>query len=267
LVLGYTGLFSVAHAAFYGIGAYISALLAIHWGWSFWATMLIAAIGAGLAGVLIAISTIRTRGDYLVMASFAFQIIIYSLFRNCISLTNGPDGLPGIPSPRLFAYSLSSPILFLPLAACFAILTILFTRKLVSSPFGRVLKAIRDDEIAALAMGKDVRKFKIQVFVLGASLAGVAGSLYAHYVTFISPDTFGIQESILILSMVIFGGMANLTGSIAGAAFLVALPETLRFIGVPNSVAAPLRQMFYGALLVLLMRWRPKGIIGEYGFR
>ena len=126
-------------------------------------------------------------------------------------------------------------------------------RRVVNSPFGRILRAIREDETAALAVGKDVNRYKIIVFVIGAFFAGIAGSLYAHYITFIDPSSFTVMESITILLMVVFGGMGSLSGSFVGAAVLVILPEMLSFVGMPSSVAAPLGRMIYGLLLVVLM--------------
>ena len=136
--------------------------------------------------------------------------------------------------------------------------------RIVDSPFGRILRAIREDETAVSAVGRNVDKYKIIVFVIGAFFAGIAGSLYAHYITFIDPSSFTVMESITILLMVVFGGMGSLKGSFVGAAVLVILPELLRFMGMPSSIAAPLRQMIYGLLLVTLMLYRPQGILGKY---
>lgn len=140
-------------------------------------------------------------------------------------------------------------------------------RRIVNSPFGRILQGIREDEIAILAMGKYVDGHKIIVFAIGAFFAGIAGSLYAHYITFIDPSSFTLMESITILLMVVFGGMGSLAGSFVGASTLVIFPEALRFLGMPSSIAAPLRQMIYGLLLIVLMLKRPQGILGKYKFR
>jgi branched-chain amino acid transport system permease protein len=137
----------------------------------------------------------------------------------------------------------------------------------VNSPFGRILRSIREDEIASQALGKDTVKHKLLVFIIGAFFAGIAGSLYAHYITFIDPSSFTVMESIAILLMVIFGGMGSIQGSIVGAVILVIVPELLRFFGMPSSIAAPMRQMIYGLVLVLLMIKRPQGIMGRYRFK
>ena len=176
-------------------------------------------------------------------------------------------GLPGIPGFTFFGMPLNSIISYLILVASFVLLTYVVIRRIVHSPFGRILRGIREDEIATLAMGKDVNRHKLQVFIIGAFFAGIAGSLYAHYITFIDPSSFTVMESIIILLMVVFGGMGSLVGSFLGAAVLVILPELLRFLGLPSAIAAPLRQMIYGLLLVILMVKRPQGLVGEYRFR
>ena len=138
--------------------------------------------------------------------------------------------------------------------------------RIVKSPFGRLLKAIREDEVFIQAVGRDVSSAKVKVFIISASLASLAGVIYATYITYIDPTSFTIMESIFIISIVIIGGAANLKGSVLGAAFLVAFPELLRFVGLPNSIAANIRQILYGALLVVMMMWRPQGFLGEYSF-
>ena len=167
----------------------------------------------------------------------------------------------------ILGLSLDSIISYLILVTFFVILTFAVIRRIVDSPFGRILRGIREDEIATLAMGKDVNKHKLLVFIIGAFFAGIAGSLYAHYITFIDPSSFTVMESIIALLMVVFGGMGSLTGSFLGASVLVILPELLRFLGLPSAIAAPLRQMIYGLLLVILMLKRPQGLVGEYRFR
>ncbi len=148
----------------------------------------------------------------------------------------------------------------------FVLITLLIIHQLVTGAYGRVLKSIREDEIASAVLGKNVIKYKFQVFITGAFFAGLAGSLYAHYITFIDPSSFTIMESVTIILMVIFGGMASIKGSLAGAVVLVVIPEILRFVGMPSSVAAPLRQMIYGLLLVILMMKRPQGLFGKFRF-
>ena len=266
LLAGYTGLISVAHAAFYGIGAYTTALLALKFGLPFWVNFPAGIFVSGIVAFLIAWPALRTYDDYFVITTFAFQIIIFSIMNNWVSFTGGPLGLPGIPQPTIFGMTVSSHLLFLSFVAAFGLLTYLFLGRLVNSPFGRVLKAIREDEIFAMSMGKNVMKYKITVFVIGAATASVGGSLYAYYISFIDPTSFTVMESIFMLSIVIIGGAGNLRGSIVGAALLIFIPEILRFVGMPNSIAANMRQIFYGGLLVFFMMFRPQGLLGEFAF-
>jgi branched-chain amino acid transport system permease protein len=266
LLAGYTGLLSVSQAAFYGIGAYTTALLSLKMGIPFWFTIPAGFVVAGTIAFAIAWPAVRTYDDYFVITTFAFQIIIFSILNNWVSFTGGPLGLPGIPQPLLFGFKISSHLVFLLFVGVFMVASYLVLSRLTQSSFGRILRAIREDEIFAMSLGKDVAKFKLIAFVISAAVASIGGSIYAYYITFIDPTSFTIMESIFILSIVIIGGAGNLKGSIAGAAFLIFVPEMLRFIGMPSSIAANIRQIFYGLLLVLFMMFRPQGLLGEYSF-
>jgi len=267
LVVGYTGLVSLGHAAFFSIGAYISALLALNLGISPWIGLIAGACGAAVFGVIIGMPSLRLKGDYLALATFGAGMIVYSIAKNWVSLTRGPMGLPGIPGFSVFGFSLDSTWSYLILVIVFTLVTVFVLQRLVGGAYGRVLRSIREDEIASETLGKYVAKYKLQVFVVGAFFAGIAGSLYAHYITFIDPSSFTVMESITILLMVIFGGMGSIKGSLVGAIMLVMFPEMLRFLGMPSSVAAPMRQMIYGLLLVVFMIKRPQGLLGKYRFR
>ncbi len=267
LVVGYTGLASLGHAAFSCVGAYTSSLLALNFGLSPWLGLLIGACVAALLGVVIGFPSLRIKGDYLALATFGFGVIVYSVAKNWVSVTRGPMGLPGIPGFSIFGFQVSEIWSYLILVSLFVFLTYFIIGRVVNSPFGRILQGIREDEIATLAMGKNVNRHKILVFVIGAFFAGIAGSLYAHYITFIDPSSFTVMESITILLMVVFGGMGSLSGSFVGASILVIFPELLRFLGMPSSVAAPLRQMIYGLLLIVLMLKRPQGVLGRYRWK
>jgi branched-chain amino acid transport system permease protein len=257
----------LGHAAFSCIGAYTSSLLALNLGLSPWVGLILGACLAGLSGVIIGYPAVRLKGDYLALATFGLGVIVYSIAKNWVSLTRGPMGLPGIPGFSIFGYELSEIWQYLILVGFFVLITIFVINRIVKSPFGRVLRSIREDEVASEALGKDINKHKLIVFVVGAFFAGIGGSLYAHYITFIDPSSFTVTESITILLMVIFGGMGSIQGSVVGAVILVVIPELLRFLGVPSSIAAPLRQMIYGLLLVVLMIRRPQGIMGTYKWR
>ncbi len=266
LIAGYTGLISIAHAAFYGIGAYTAALLSLRFGVNFVLAVPAAIIVAAIFGFLIGFPSLRTRDDFFVIATFGFQVIIFSVMNNWVELTNGPLGLPGIPQPEVFGYKFTSHLDFLLLSLLFAALTYLVSRRLVNSPFGNVLRSIREDDLFAQSLGKNVSYYKVLVFSVGAGLVAIGGALYAYYITFIDPTSFTVPESIFMLSIVIVGGAGRLGGSIVGAVLLVSIPELLRFIGMPSSIAANMRQILYGGLLVAFMMFRPKGIWGEFGF-
>jgi len=267
LVVGFAGIPAMGHAAFSCIGAYTSSLLALHFGVSPFIGMLAGAVAGGVLGLVIAYPALRLKGDYLALATFGAGIIVYNVARNWIGLTRGPMGLPGIPPFKLGSYAIDNTWSYLLLVVVVAALVVWACRNIAKSTFGRNLTSVREDETAAIALGKDTARLKLIAFVAGAFFAGIAGCLYAHYITFIDPSSFTMMESIAILLMVIFGGMGSIAGSVVGAVVLVVLPELLRFVGLPSSVAAPLRQMMYGLLLVLLMLWRPQGILGKYRFR
>jgi len=267
LIAGYAGLLSIAHAAFYGVGAYVAALLALNYAVPPWLTIPAGMLAAAAVGALVAWPALRVRDDYFVVATFAFQVIVFSVMNNWVALTGGPLGLPGIPRPDFFGLTVKSHGGFLVLTWLCAAAVVFVCWRLARAPFGRVLRALREDEVFAAALGKDVASFKVRVFAIGAAMAAVGGCLYAYYITFIDPTSFTVMESIFIISIVIVGGAGSLRGAALGAAVLVIMPEALRFLGLPSSVAANLRQIFYGLLLILFMVFRPQGLIGEFGFK
>jgi branched-chain amino acid transport system permease protein len=267
LIAGFAGLLSIAHAAFYGVGAYVAALLALKLNSPFLLNIVCAIILSGFLGALVGIPSLRIHDDYFAIATFAFQVITFSVMNNWVSFTGGPMGLPGIPQPVIFGWRISSHMEFLVLVALLCVAALWISHKIVRSPFGRALKAIREDEVFARAMGKNVAHYKVLIFVIGSGMASVAGVVYAHYITFIDPTSFTVMESIFIISIVIIGGAGNLWGSVLAAAVLIVLPEALRFLGMPSSIAANMRQIVYGVLLVICMLFRPQGFIGEYYFK
>jgi branched-chain amino acid transport system permease protein len=264
LIVGYTGLLSITQAAFYGIGAYTTALLLTVYDINFFISIILGALITAFVSLLIGYVLSKFKGDYYALGSFGFNVIVYSIFLNAQSLTRGPLGIPGIDRPNLFGISFSDNFLFLILVAVFALLIFLFSKFITNSSFGRVLKAIREDEQAIQIFGYKTHQYKLTIFVIGAIMASVAGAFFASYITFIDPSTFTINESIFILSIIILGGLANLRGSVLGALFLILLPEILRFVGFPSEIAAQMRVLVYGALLVILMLYRPQGLLGEY---
>lgn len=266
LVIGYGGLLSLCHGAFYGIGAYATTLLMMKAGWGFVPAVTAGVVVTGIAATLIGIPALRLKGDSFVLGTMGFQIIVFSILYNCAPLTSGPYGIPGIPKPVLFGWRVDSITDFLILSSGAALVVALLHWQQMRSPFGRALQAVRDDELAARALGKNPTYFRLTTFVFSAGLASLAGAIYACYVSYIDPTSFGIDEAIFAVTVVVIGGAGNLVGPIVGAAFMVLLPEALRFLHIPDTLAPSFRQIIYGLLLILVMRFRPKGIAGRYAF-
>ena len=264
LVVGYTGLLSVAHAAFYGIGAYATAILLTATGIGFLPSVLIGIILAAAAALTIGAVLSKFDGDYYALGSLGFCVIVFSVFLNWHDLTRGPLGISGIPRPEIFGLSFSTSATFVLLAAVALVGVYLISRFIVNSSFGRVLKAIREDEKAIAVFGYHTLYYKLIIFVISAAMAAVAGSLFAVYITYTDPTTFTVLESVFILAIIILGGMANLRGSLLGALLLILLPEMLRFVGFPAELAGQMRELTYGCVLILLMLRRPQGLLGEY---
>jgi len=264
LVVGYAGLLSVTHAAFYGIGAYTTALLTLYAGWGFFTSLVCGMAIAGCAACGIAIISGRFKGDYYALVSFGFNIIVFSILLNWQTLTRGPLGIPGIPRPVVLGMPLVQNGHFLLLALALLGVVYMASEWIARSPFGRALKGIREDEEVLRVFGYHVATYKTIICSISAMCAAVAGSLFASYISYIDPSTFTLNESIFILSIIILGGLANMRGSIVGALIFVLLPELLRFVGFPPDIAAQTRQVVYGLILILLMMYRPQGIMGEY---
>lgn len=262
LAMGFTGLLNLGHIAFYAVGAYTSALLALN-GFPFWFCFLSAGVIAMLSGFLLAFPTNKLKGDYLALATMGFSFVVYAIALNWTGLTRGPLGLPGIPRPYLFGISFSDNLSFLILTALIALISYLVIKKITSSPFGRVLEATRDDELAARVLGKNTFRIKSISLMVSAFFAGIAGSLYAHYITFIDPSSFTLLQLIPVLAIVIIGGLASLKGTVLATIILVLLPEPLRFIGFSSSVVGPARQIIYALILLLILIYRPRGFYGK----
>jgi branched-chain amino acid transport system permease protein len=222
---------------------------------------------AALASAVLSVLSLRLRDDYFVLATFGFQMTLLSIFNNWIEVTAGPLGIPGIPPPMIFGQVVRSQLGFAIIAVILSASIYVVVIRITTSPFGRVLHAIREDDVFVASLGRNPLYFKATVFAVSAALAGSAGSLYAHYFGYIDPSSFTIIESILVLSMVIIGGAGSHWGPLAGATILVLLPEGLRFIGLPNSAAANLRVIIYGLLLIGMIMVRPRGLVGRYGLR
>jgi len=262
LALGYTGLINLGHIAFFAVGAYTSALLTLN-GVPFIIALLCAGIVAMLFGFLLSIPTNKLQGDYLALATLAFNFVVYAITLNWTSLTRGPHGLPGIPKPLILGINFSSNLKFLLLTIIIVSITYLIIKKIVDSPFGKVLEATRDNELATRILGKNTFKIKSIALTVSAFFAGTAGCLYAHFITYINPSSFSIMQLIPILCIVIIGGMASLRGTIIATIILILLPEPLRFIGFPSSIVGPMRQIIYALILLLILLYKPKGFFGK----
>lgn len=260
LSAGLTGLVSLAHAGFYGIGAYTTAILSQQFQLPFWINLPIAMFVCMIISLFVSLIALRTVDDYFIICTLGIQVVIFSLMNNWMKLTNGPLGIPGIPSISLFGIAFNGKISFLLLSTFFMLVVWYVLNNLFNSAFGNTLLAISEDEIYAESIGKNVYQSKVISYSISAAIAAIPGALYAHYISYIDPTSFTVAESIFILSIVIIGGMGNLTGSFLAAAFMILLPEILRFVGMPNNIAANMRQIIYGAILVFVMMSGKNGL-------
>jgi branched-chain amino acid transport system permease protein len=253
LAAGFSGLISLAHVGFYGVGAYTAAILSVNYNLSFLVTLPLAMLLSGVIAIVVSTISLRTVDDYFIIITLGIQVVIFSVMNNWQRLTRGPLGIPGIPSIKILGFSFDDKISFLFLSLFFAGIVWFLLNNISRSPFGRILIALSEDEIFTKSLGKDVYKAKVISFTISAMFASIAGVLYAHYISYIDPTSFTIHESIFILSIVIIGGMRNLWKIALAAAFLVLLPEALRFVGMPNNIAANMRQIIYGVILILVI--------------
>lgn len=264
LLIGYSGLMSITHAAFYGIGAYIYTLTSMKLGFPFILAFLFAFIGTGIIALIVAIPSLKFRGDFFVFSTLGFQMIFFVIVYNWISLTRGPYGIPGIPRPKIFGWEVDQIWEFLALVLIIDFIFCTFLFLIYDSPFGLILKSLREDEKAAEALGRYAFLHFLKAFVIGSSIAGISGCLFASYMTYIDPTSFTLNESIFIVTILLLGGSGNKLGPFFGVLVMILFPEILRFLGLPDSIAANLRQIIYGLGLIILMYFRPKGIAGEF---
>lgn len=266
LVVGYAGLLSLCHAANYGIGAYSYALLAMHWHAPFWVALPAAGLITAAVAMATAALSLRFRGDLFVFVTLSWQMIVFAVLYNWIGFTNGPYGITGIPRPAVLGAA-ARPWGFagLVIAANILLLPLLFA--LYRSPFGLTLKALRENERAAAALGIPPFRRYLEAMVIAAAGAAVPGALYAAYVTYIDPTSFTLDESIFQISILLLGGSGNRIGPLLGVTVMVLLPEALRFLGLPEALAPNVREGIYGLVLIVLMLARPQGIAGEFELR
>ncbi len=255
VILGHAGMFHMGHAAFFAIGAYSTAILNTRYDWPILATMPVAGVAAGLFAVLVAAPIIHLRGDYLLVVTIGIvEIVRIALINDVFGLTGGSNGIVGIARPILFGFKLTRPQHFFYLIWGFAALSMLLFQWLENSRFGRALKYIKEDTVAAEGMGVNTVRYKLLAFAIGAVWAGFVGTIYASQMRTISPGSFNFWESVVLFTIVILGGSGNQKGVILGAFLVMGLPELFR--GFQSS-----RMLIFGAALVVMMIFRPQGLL------
>ena len=265
LTVGMANLLTLCQAAFYGIGAYIGTFFLMQFNLPFIVIALLVMLATGVTSLLISFASVKLKGDYFILGTLGFQMIVYTILYNWISVTRGPYGISGIPGIKLFGiWSLQGIYAYFFFALVVTVVVAWIIGRLQHSPYGRMLKAIRTDELSAQALGRNTVQLKAWAFFISAAFAGVAGLVYASYVSYIDPTNFMLDKSIFIITALFIGGIGNrVWGPIVGAAVVVILPELLRFVGLPDAVAANLRQVIYGVTLILLMFLKPQGLLGD----
>lgn len=268
LTVGLANLMTLCQAAFCGIGAYIGAFFLMQFNLPFVVIALIVMIATGILSLVISYASLKLKGDYFILATLAFQFIVVSVLLNWYGVTGGAFSLSGIPPIKLMGkWPLGRGTLFL-VTVILTLLVFWVVGRIQNSPYGRMLRAIRTDESSARALGRDTTMLKVWAFFLSAAIASVAGVIYASLEGSISPQEFSLDRSILIITALFIGGLGTgVRGAAAGAAVLVVLPELLMMVGVSSSNAAELRQVITGAILVLLMFFRPRGLFGDMELR
>jgi branched-chain amino acid transport system permease protein len=259
IVPGFTGLLDLGYVGFYGIGAYTAGLLTIHYDLNFWLILLLGAANGALWGILLGAPTLRLTGDYFAIVTFGFSELVVLMIRNELWLTRGPMGLPGISPPSIFGHALALDWEFFYLVLFLLVIVVTVVSRLENSRLGRAWFAIRENEIAAQCCGVNLIRYKVTAFAISASIGAMGGAFYAKWFKFIHPDMFKFWESILILCLIVFGGIGSITGTMLGALCLIPLTEILRAVLPQEYFSA--RYLIYGAILVLMMRFRPDGLI------
>jgi len=280
LVTGFGGLLIFCLAGFYGIGAYAFTLLQIGMPDNPLASELIfslalpfpaalagAAAASGLAALLIGTVALRFRGDFFIFTTLGFQMIVFVVLYNWVELGRGAFGIYGIPRPDLFGWEVRQLWEYVVLIGIINALLLPLLFRLYRSPFGLSLKALRENERAAESLGISAFRQHLAALTVAGACAGIAGGLFASYVTYIDPTSFGLDESIFIVSLLLLGGSGNIRGPVLGVVVMMLLPELLRFIGMPDSIAANMREIIYGLVLIILMYARPKGLAGDFALK
>jgi branched-chain amino acid transport system permease protein len=263
LVVGYAGLMSVGHAAYLAVGAYVAASLNIFLGVNYLLATVVAAIATAGVAVVTVLPLLRLSTFYFALATLGLNVVVVDTIHNIGPRVPGTEGLYGVKLPTPFG----APEWRLILALALTVACLLFTWRLVRSPFGRALCALRDSEDALRSLGKNPRTYQVAVWGVSGALAGLAGALYATTLFYIDPTLFGLTFSFVVLVYIGVGGLASLPGAVAGPLLLIGFTEGLRFIGLPSDLAGPTQQVLYGLLLIGVMMFRRQGLLGTYDFR
>ncbi len=266
LILSYTGLFSFAHASLYGVGAYTAALIAMNLSHDLVIAFVAALVVTAIVALVTVGITLRMVGDYFIMGTVCVANVISSVMDNWTDVTNGANGLYGIPAADVAGFSVSVGWPMLVLAVVIAALALFIKWRITSAPLGIVLQAIRDDEVVASVLGHDATRTKVLIFTIAAGGNALAGTLLAYYLRFLDPTSFGLNFTIFVWAALFVGGSLSVLGSLAGPTLLVLFPEALRFVGLSGTQVANVQQALYGLLLILLILFRPQGLVGRRAF-
>jgi branched-chain amino acid transport system permease protein len=267
LLSGYTGLLSFSNAAFYGLGAYVTTLSMKALGLNYFLSLLIAIGFNVLVSLIVTFFSTRLKDLYFTLATLAFQVVVFGLLYNWQKVTGGSYGISEIPTVKVFGHELSGTGELSVLGGVFAILIVSFFVFFQRTPFIRLLECIRDRELGAVSLGKDIAHYKFICNSLAAAFTAIAGSLFAVYSGFIDPTSFTLSESILIVNMILIGGTGNLIGPLFGACFYVLLPQVMRLVPINSSQGASLQMIVYSLILILVVRFRPNGFFGKFRFQ
>jgi branched-chain amino acid transport system permease protein len=263
LVLGYTGLFTVGHVAYLAAGAYIAAILNIVFRWNYWAAVPVAVAGTAVFALLTLLPLMRLGPFHFGLATLGLNVVVFEVLRNVAPKSQAAEGLIGLKlPPPLDTTPGRALVCVLALALC-----ALVAWRIVSSPFGRSLRAVRDDAGALESLGKDPSRYRKAIWTVSGAMAGLAGALYATTLFYVDPTIFVVTFSFFLLVYIGVGGLASVAGSILGPLILILFSEGLRFTGLPSNVSAPTQQILYGCLLIILMLFRRQGLVGRYEFR
>ena len=266
VITGYTGMLSLCQAGFFAIGSYATALLSVKCGWNFWATLPVSIGLSALFGLLIGLPTLRLKGDYLCIATLGFGEIVRNILINWMSLTNGPNGVQRIPMVKIFGFAInprSRNWQYLIFCVIWVLVCYLLFERLARSRMGRAMEAIREDEIAAASNGINVTKYKVAAFMLGAGVAGLAGSLQAELILSVMPSTYTFMLSVMVLCVVVLGGMGNFKAVIFGAFIIEVIDYLPKMLGLTSVLPPQFKQILFGLILVVMMICRPQGILGR----